>query len=290
MKNVILLILLALSSSVLLAQQHTRAISFKSERDKNGNIVITAKNEDFCDYYISLNIEGDYEVRGNFRGQVISRKSDKIVATLVKNGLSSGGYNYSSRTYRGSLNKKINPGHVYALPVKPGDSIQYIPARNRAFTSVFNLKFAGDTVYACRGGVVCDDRLTDTANRTLSKDDKIIIYHEDGTFGQYSKFQKVLVYPGESVSVGQPIAIVKPGDNERKLIHFSVFFLDKNMVNNDETGIKHSNLVPVFHSLNSGDGKLEEKTTYVSELTDELIMQDMSKKERAKYLKKKEQK
>lgn len=280
-----------LLSHSLYSQQHTRGVLFTSERNNKGEIIIVAENRDFCDYFVKIEFRDlmDYTVRGNItKGETVSR-GKKIIATLTKsNPNSRGTYNYSTRIYKGSLDSKVNPDFIYTLPVKDGDSIQSLPAKGSRFTTIFNLQQVGDTIYACRGGQVCDKDLTDTETRSASQKNSITIYHNDGSLGEYTNYSKELVSVGDNVKIGQPIAIVKPNEKGQKRVRFSVYFLDKNRVENNETGLKHSSLVPVFHSANNRDGKLENKTTYIAQITEELLMQDMSKKELKKYLKNKE--
>ena len=286
--SALLMLLLAFPA---FAQQHTRAVTFDFSRDKDGNIVVESNNQDYCDYFGFIDFTNliGYTERGGSSGSLAIPPGKKKLMTLVRDpSAPQSSYRYTTSTYRGSLMKKIDPQFVYSLPVKAGDSIQFIPAKSSEFTSLFNLQHAGDTIYACREGRVCDDKLTDTAKRTVSSKNKLIIYHKDGSLAEYTLFSEPLVYPKDYVDMGQPIAIVKPDENNRKRVAFSLYFLDKNKVRNANSGIKHSTIVPVFHSANKGDGKLEERTTYVANVTDEMTMQDMSKKERDKYLKKKE--
>ena len=65
-------------------------------------------------------------------------------------------------------------------------------------------------------------------------------------------------------------------------VSISYFFLDKNKFNaNLPSGYPYSHFTPVFRTT-EGDIKTKEKKEYYS-----VIMQDMSKREQKKYLKKK---
>lgn len=274
-----------------LYSQHTMAVLFVGEGNDKGDISIIAENRDFCDYYIRLDFDelDGYDTRGHLINGVTIGKGRETVATLVRrdSGQQSR-YHYYYYLYKGNIDKKINPQFVYALPAKCGESVRYIPAKSFRFTSLFNLEHAGDTVYACRGGVVCDDDLSDMGTRNSSRKKKITIYHDDGSFGEYSGISKALIYAGSQIKTGQPVAVVDSDERGQKEVGFSLYFLDKNQIKNKETGNKYSSLVPVFHSANKGSGKLEEGGTYIGQLTEELLMQDMSKKELKKKLKNKE--
>ncbi len=113
------------------------------------------------------------------------------------------------------------------------------------------------TIYACWEGRVCDEELTDQTSKNNNTNKRIIICHKDNSFSEYSRFGESLVYPGDYVELGQPIAITTR-ETLLKRVAFAVYYLNKNKVKNSETGSKYSHLVPVFHTL-SGDVKLEEK-------------------------------
>ena len=286
MKKTLITFTLLLPAILTFGQQHTRAIEFAYERDQKNDLTITADNKDFCDYYVELNLDNfvGYTQRGS-NVQTIGRGKRELM-TLAKNTerTTFGGYTY--RIYRGNINKKVNPGFVYSLPVKSNDSIQFRIPGNHQFTSLFNLRYASDTVYASRGGRVCDDQLTNTSSKTIPSQKRIIVYHADGSFGEYRGITKVLKYPGEDVKIGQPIAIIEPNEKQQKVLTFMLYFLDANKVKN-KTGV-YTSLVPVFHTANKGDIKLEEKIIYMGgDITEEMLLQDMTKKEREKYLKNK---
>ena len=90
------------------------------------------------------------------------------------------------------------------------------------------------------------------------------------------------IHPGEEVLVGQPVGLA--GEMG---VSISYFFLDKNKFNaNLPSGYPYSHFTPVFRTT-EGDIKTKEKKEYYSIIDDALIMQDMSKREQKKYLKKK---
>ena len=267
----------------------TQAVEIKMEYDQKGNLMVFAKNKDFCEYYLSIILS---EITGSdistFPYSATINKGDRKLFTIKRVS----DYTYPNgrvtyMAYRGKMNPKINPDFIYSFPVKPGDSIRVSPVGNADFTLSFDLSFAGDTVYACREGYVCDDKLTDQTSKGSVVSARIIVNHKDGTFSEYSQFEKSLVYPGEYVKLGQPIAINTGKTLPKKIINFAVYYLDKNKVQNRETGSKYSHIVPVFHTLNAGDIKLEANTTYIGEMSDHLITQEMSEKEKKKYEKNK---
>jgi len=166
---------------------------------------------------------------------------------------------------------KINPDFIYALPVKTSDSIQAAPQKNsKGFTLVFDLSSAGDTIYACREGCVHYE----WTSKVNMENNRMIIKHKDDSFSEYSQFEKLLVSQGNCVKLGQPIAI-NTGKNLSKVIGLAIYYVDKNKAGRWYTC---SHIVPVFHTLNAGDIKLEENTTYIGEINEYLKIQEMNEK------------
>ena len=268
----------------------TQAVEVRMEFDSEGNLMIFANNKDYCEYYLAATLSDvkGYDVsRANPYITTVRKGESKILTLKRLSNSTSYSYNCTYMAYRGRVNPKLNMDFVYSLPVKPGDSVQAAPEKSSGdFTLVFDLSFAGDTIYACREGRVCDDNLTDQTSKGNTVTKRIIVNHKDESFSEYSYFEKALVYPGEYVKLGQPVAI-NTGKTFPKRVTFAVYYLDKNKVQNTETGSKYSHLVPVFHTLNAEDLKLEENTVYICEVNEHLITQEMSDREKKKYEKKK---
>lgn len=279
------------SSSHILAQQHSRAVDFKWDwSNDRKSVSIIAQNKDFCDYYVSLSFKEliGYTTRGSYKGKTARASANTPIVTLIRSGQSVSHDGYSHRIFRGNIHDKVNPEFVYALPIKEADSLRFVTGKSPIFESFFIIKSSNDTIYACREGRVCNNNLTETTPYGSKIKESIIINHKDGSFGEYKNYNRRLIHAGEYVKMGQPIAISTINDKGFRRISFSVYFLDKNKVKDDENGIKHSGIIPIFETDNKGKTKLEEKTTYFgTSISDDVIMQDMSKKEQQKYLKQK---
>ncbi len=268
----------------------TQAVEIDVEFDKEGSLMIFSNNKDYCDYYICvtlLDVRGYDMNRVNPYCSTVRRGENRLLTLKRLNDFPSYSYNWNYMAYRGQINPKLKLDFIYALPVSPGDTVQASTVKNLSdFTLAFDLSRAGDTIYACRSGCVCDNRLTDQTVKGNSGNNRIIIYHNDGSFSEYSNIEQSLVYPGNNVKLGQPIAI-NTGKILPKSVSFSVYYLDKNKVQNAETGNKHSHLIPVFHT-SAGDVKMDEDGVYTGEITEFLIIQELSERARKKYEKKKE--
>ena len=293
MKKIFLFFLLLFISSLSIYSlpPNTQAVVVDVKFDSEGNPTFFSNNKDYCNYYLFVTFSDviGYDLSHNPYSTTVWR-GERQLCKLRKNSDTSPSFRWSYAAYRGVPSPKLNLDFIYSFPVKSGDSIRASVAKNYSdFTLTFDLSFAGDTIYACREGCICDNKLTDQTFKGNMVNDRIIVYHKDDSFSEYSQFEKSLVYPGEYVKLGQPIAI-NTGKTLPKIITFAVYYLDKNKVKNPETGNKYSHLVPVFHTLNAGDVKLEEDAVYIGEINDNLLTQEMSAKEKKKYEKDKEKK
>jgi|GEM_PF-1402833 len=274
---------------------------------ENNNYVYKTKNNDFCDYTISVNLTNMVGFDGPSSPYVaIVRRGESKLMTLKWDGMTLNSPSYTYYEGRGNIYEKPDVGFVYALPVKQGDSVQVVPKSDRDYTLIFALSNASDTVYACREGIVCDNSLSDHTSKGNAKYDRsniITIYHKDATMADYdigkAFLVKQLVFPGDIVKMGDPIAVIKPvtmtkpGTDKTlhgKAISVGIYFLDKNKFANEQGGGgRQTGFVPVFHTA-AGDVKLAPKTTYVGGITDQMATSDMSKREKERYLKDKAKK
>jgi len=280
---------LSLLQALSSAPPPNAAVELTSAWEGN-NLVYKTKNNDFCDYSIMVNLASTIGFDGPsspYTG-IVGRGELKLF-TLKWDGSGTGSSGFTYWTARGNIYEKPNVGFVYALPVKQGDSVRVATKEGRDYTLSFDLTNASDTVYACRGGIVCDNSLADETSKGASKydrSDKITVYHKDGTMADYDigKSFKSLVFPGNIVEMGDPIAVLKRTGATIKVISVGIYFLDRNKFNNTQTGSKYTGFVPVFHTT-AGDMKLAPKTIYAGEITDQVATGDMSKREKERYLK-----
>ncbi len=288
MKKIFCTTCLALSTLFSYSQVH-RAVDLSSSW-KNGDLEYSAINNDYCDYYVGVNLDKlvGYQPMPSPHTATIGKGSTYLF-TLKKELNTLASTNITYFYYRGNVDKKPNVNFQYALPIKLRDSTRIKPLNNNNYTLRFNLQETSDTIYACRGGIVCDDDIYDISSKGYKKKkNQITISHNDGTFAEYALFTTPLVFAGENVKMGAPIAIAPQGAKLEKEIQVGIYFLDKNKVKVITTGSKHTHFIPIFHTANAGDTKLKEKNTYIAEITKEVLMQDMSSKEKKKYLKEKE--
>lgn len=293
-KNVLTLVLVCLACCVLYAQSKQDpdcAVRLFDHFDKDSRqLTFRSENRDFCDYYVMISFlyaEGFSGMLGG-TSSVVGPGEQQLMSYNVAENAQRYGYNYQYALFRGNPYAKLNAEFTYALPVSGEETVLTRLVENK---EGYQLEFElpSDTVYACRSGVICDDRLKDFSFKgrecfaNTKNMSQLTLSHRDGSFGEYVFRGEPLVYAGEEVAMGEPIAVVREGQ-ERFLLRFSVYFLDKNKLKELRVAHKHTHLRPFFQTYNSGKTRLEQDKTYIGEFTDEMFLQDLTRKEKKRYL------
>jgi len=274
-------------------QDPDNAVQLSSDFDPaQGRLILYSENKDFCDYYLYIYFLYSEGFEGMSSGSsiTVSRGRQQIRTYKVLAGATRYTYNYQYAMYRGDFRKKPDIDFIYSLPVAAKDVVKSrITENQEGYQLAFEV--ISDTVYACRGGIMCDDNLKDNTAKGYRRFNdnqnrsQITVYHSDGSFGEYGFNGKSLVYPGQKIKMGSPIGVFeKPA---RNMLSFSVYFLDKNKLQDKNVGNKHTHFRPFFQTSNEGKTRLENEKTYFCECTDEMLMQEMSKHEKKNFLKNK---
>lgn len=239
-------------------------IESKWETSTQGDRELNYYNEDYCDYYL---------YRMNDRSYNLTPGKNTIFK-IEKNASFENPFKSASnyKCYRGKFPKDFQINTPYALPVKNGEKTEW-QTDPREFAKTLNFRIKeGDLVYATRSGIACK----------TSNPRQLLVYHADQTFAAYLMMSEKYIQPGEEVQVGQPV-----GKAGALKVSISFFFLDENKFKGGESsGYPYSHFIPVFRTT-EGDIKPKEKTIYQALTNDELIMQDMSKRDKKKYMKQK---
>jgi hypothetical protein len=272
--------------------------------------------EFFCDNrsYSVYTVEVSFQELINLQTDVIlparvevTPGMDRFLFVLRKSILGqSSHFQFHHKSYKGCPSPKIDTGFTYLLPVAPGKA-----ARVSELSSIaeeygneappkdwYSLSIhvqSGDTVYAARRGRVTNTRehadLQDSGYSYSAEDNYIEVEHNDCTFGKYSVFrdEAIFVHPGDWVEAGQPIGIAG-GDkyDSGPQVRFSVFYhleqdvLDKNGNSTGKT--RNWAYVPLyFWTKDNGRMRLISRSTYIADHPDDLVTQEMSKREAKKW-------
>ena len=266
------------------------AVRVWSDFDRNqGQLTFYSYNEDFCYYYLLISFidaDGFEGISPTMQMTAIVGPGKRIIRTYkAKTGATRHVYRYHSYMYRGNT-EKPNADFIYALPVATGNmaTARIVGGDMRGRRLVFDLP--SDTVYACRSGVMCDDNLkSSSGNGPAGELSSITLYHADGSFTKYIYKGKSLVFPGQKIKMGSPIAVVER-DLGKYSVSFSAYFLDKEKLRPDYYfPEKYTNFLPFFQTSNEGKTHLISDGVYTCDLTDEMRMQDTWKGKKKKHRK-----
>ena len=226
----------------------------KMDKDKNSDKDVKAvmcESTDYCDCTIKIS------------DLLYTAKSGTCQLCTAR-----GSFKYSWR--RGKAVSGLDVRFPYALPVAPGTKVKLISDPREKHRSYAVLAEIGEPVFAMRAGVVC----------STEDEGSILVYHKDGTFAAYMNVDDRCVLPGDRVKAGDGIG--KCGSGR---LSISIFYLDKNILSVCNK-YPYTHLSPYFRTTD-GDVKLSPGTEYVSFIDDELIMKEMSKGQKKRYLKRK---
>lgn len=215
MTSKILFCIFTFLTVVLLSAQKID-ISFSTVYTKNG-AKITVENNEYCPVSIMFRFAGNNVASSVFNDEIvlIEARTKGILTELKQvNPYKSYDFNYEVKYIQGNIKQIKGDDYLYSLPFESGKKYKLIQGYNGKFSHQginaldFNLK-TGDQVLAAREGIIVATKYdSDTACLDLKCSDwanKVIIYHSDGTFGEYLHFKKdgVVVKPGDSVKQGQ---------------------------------------------------------------------------------------
>jgi hypothetical protein len=302
------------------AEQNAREMR-RLDRERNNIYVHWEKNnrgeyEFFCDN----NTFSDYTVEVSF-SEFINLQCDRPLPALIevvpgknrrlfvlrKGTLGTAShFQYRHKAYKGCPSPRVDTSFTYLLPIAPGKGTRIVELLSLAqeygdeappkdWYSLSLHVQAGDTVYAARRGRVTNTSehadLQDSGYRYSAEDNYIEIEHSDCSFGKYSVFRDdaIFVHPGDWVEAGQPIGIAG-GDKYAAgpQVRFSVFYhLEQDVLDKDghATGkTRNWAYVPLyFWTKDNGKMRLIDRSTYIADDPDDLVTQEMSKKEARKW-------
>ncbi|MFC3416013.1 peptidoglycan DD-metalloendopeptidase family protein [Algoriphagus hitonicola] len=270
-------------------------IQVESERDKDGNVIITASNTSSVPHTLQFDFSNLQNLSPVGGGSPIGIANPGIsrVATLKREN-SSQVTNYSFRyTYiKGNIFAKRKKEPIYLIPVSAGTEVRGVSMthiQNRLRPDQKNNDHVGVafylpkevTIVAPRKGYISDMKMDYTAGKNdldFSRSENFIeIYHEDGTLTQLKvlKANSQLVKIGQEVFPGDPIA-TSAGENYQNGRHVRV--ICTRVIKNGEGKIQ-SEIFPVSYVLGEDFSTLVEPIETTVLHTDEVITMEMSKRE-----------
>ena len=266
------LFLFAFSLSLNAQSQIGEWLELSEEKTRDGRIALSASNTGLAPLTISL----DFKVLKNFKANVDlphlfvvhPGKTVDVLELSLSRRSGTGAYEYQFGFFLGDcLNTEYDTDFEYLLPFPEKKTYFCGQGYNGKFShaGLYCLDFdmpVGDKVTAARGGVVIDIKEDSKRGCKSSKCQQdgnyIVIYHEDGTFGNYVhlEFNGVAVEIGDVIEPGQHIGYSgNTGWSSGPHLHFEVFRTEFN---------KRISLPTKFKIGKNKVGEIEERQKYTA--------------------------
>lgn len=210
-------------------------------------------------------------------------------------------FNYRYQYISGTNEVRPDPLAVYLLPVKDGEStrIGNVTSIEKYLKRSDDEKVMGysfeaeqnDTIYAIRKGIVygIEDSKGDYTNEFYKSDqNKLSVYHKDGTIAQYIRIKKgsALVKDGEKVEAGHPLALATSKVDEKARFLITCSYYDAKKSKELNKPFEFTYYFPKFLTAESKQTELTLNETYTSTHPIDIITLEMTKREKKKYLEK----
>lgn len=278
-------------------------IEVSYEKLSTGNIILKYRKNVPGNIYLTLTFtELINSFSSGYRG-VVSNPFGKLLTLKPQYRFKGIDFSYMISYVRGRPNPPADSSVILLLPFKKETRVAVTEVGNleeKFFNNirpknwkVYQFRISGpDTVYASRRGMVVEvidqyDVDTTMEYGYSSERNSILVEHQDGTFGSYSGFAKnsIFVSPGQQLIPGTPLGTIGRAD-KRKIynLYFKTYFLTKPEIVNKENKTlstlrsMHQYYTPVFYTQN-GNQKLKDGETYIADISDEIIIQELSRKE-----------
>jgi hypothetical protein len=183
-----------------------------------------------------------------------------------------GEFKYTNFTRIGAYPVVYDPATVYNLPVAKGKETKAISFDlsksddpNKILWGFTMSK--GDTVFACREGIVCMMTKSEVINGFKSGENTITILHPDNSFGKYEALadSQVFVNMGDTILKGSALGL-GGGSNYAIGTHvrFSVYYVNARIDSIEGNKIRnyHQYVNPLFRTGNSETSTMFAKKVY----------------------------
>jgi len=315
MKNCLRLIALCCLIIGFGFEVQSQGLDFSQIQSSDFEISYKRKEDNSIDFNFKKNLYGSFFVSIKFdklenAKQYICHKSISGVQGRIFNlraieSLKKITFSYSYRYIRGKYSPRLKKDFVYLLPYKCNTKVDVQTLgnldekmSNEGPDSWKSFQFSteeSEPILAVRRGLVVevvDKYKVDTTkdyifNRSVNK---VLIEHKDGTLARYTGFKggSIKVKPGQYVYPQEELGYSGKYDAGKGYqLHFYIYYLNTKKIDNlseKEKMNRYAYLDPCFH-WKGGESKIVPENDYVAESTEELIMQEFSRREKKKYLK-----
>ncbi|SIS64773.1 M23 family metallopeptidase [Belliella pelovolcani] len=276
-------------------------IALKSERDADGNVIMYAENSTPIPYSVTIyykNLQNLIPDGGMTTIKVVP-PGQTLVGKLKKSNpsQSSTNLNYSFISRPGDYRAKTDDNIIYLPPVKSGVVIKATPMThienalrgeevNDSYVGL-SITFEEPTIISApRKGIVSDMKINEKieGNNVYFNaiDNFIELYHGDGVFTRIKVLKpgSAMVKVGDTVFPGDPLA-ESAGENYGAGPH--VRMVQSRLVKSGEE-VTRENIEVLLRGSEGKGIQIKEMTEITVEHPEELIILEMTKKEKKKHL------
>lgn len=302
-----LFIIAFLLSQVIYAQKENIEITY--ERKSDQSVDFYYKKNVPGSYYVTLEFDKLTNCTTNYTYKKVIKNSSGFLFTLKPSNKNEGiSFSYKIKYIIGNPDPKIDNEIIYALPFKTGKTVKILEASNvgeKYFESKKPIDWKSfivysnepDTIYAMRKGVVIriidkyinDDKLNKTYT---SERNSILIEHIDGSYASYKGFDKnqIFVKLGQKVYPHTVLGKLEKFNKTNYRLDFNTFHYLENLLDDKKSTLKNRNhkrkyLNPNFFTDNINK-KIESRESYNVSFSEEIKLQEFSRREKKKYKKK----
>lgn len=304
----IFMILLFVASTIVSYSQSKYKVDLDRRKIKNGYEITCVNNTNQTrTVRVDFSVLFNYKIQGGRNPFFKSvRPGKSTLFKLIKSHeIGTADFRYTSSSIAGKLSYKSKHEPIYMLPLMPNKSAKLV--RSTYLAQSLGLKEepdnwdthyfyipAGDTLTCSRMGRVIkvkqaynEGELTDENTYFDARKNYIRVEHKDGTIARYKGFAQdgIFVNEGDEIFVGTPLGTVGERPHKQSGISFMVYYYDLSEWQKNKTKkaiIKYQNLK--FHTKEQ-QGTLDDKSVFTYEFNKELVLKEMSRKEKKKWKK-----
>ena len=285
---------------------NAQSVKLSSKRNKDNSVSINYEKDSYGSFYVVTKFNKLTNSLDSKIAKVVNGRRGRLGCLKPMDSNKCIDYSYTYRSMRGKPNAKIDTDFTYILPFKKNTEVyvkslaylgtQFNEKEPENWTAYQFFTKGEKMVVAARKGLVVkviDEFKTDTTHRYRFKRSKneVLIEHSDGSLASYKglKGGSISVEEGQIVNPNDEIGLSDRYDKKGKYeIRYCLYYLDKEGINDIYSQKKHTNLYayikPLFFTK-KGKSFLEIRKVFVADCSEELIMQEFSRREKKKYQK-----
>ncbi|MEN9443291.1 MAG: hypothetical protein RIS47_181, partial [Bacteroidota bacterium] len=267
-------------------QNQNRSITISYEKDTPGSCCVYIEFKNLSNANIPLK---KYLIQ-NSRGTLLTLQPLDSKLSIFSS--------YSYKTVQGIPDPKVDSSFVYALPFTPNTVVEARDLKNFGSTFLNReepknwralqfIRSKPDTICAIRKGIVVeiiDKSAMDTTKNDIitSHHTTIKIEHEDGTFASYTGFDKDKIFAelGEEILPNQALGVLVQTNKEGTYqLRLTVIYLTEELTEDDKRRNRLVSMAYInpFFQTSVGVVQLVEKTKYITSISEDLIVKELSK-------------